>query len=83
MEYKLAAPPLFREYIYYATEKKYGDPLGPSYEELIKTRTNRQIIESASKPIENLDTRLTADGFREWFYNIYLNNKEDGGKCNG
>ena len=30
-EYKDAAPPLFREYILYATEKKYGDPLGPDY----------------------------------------------------
>lgn len=29
--YKDAAPPLFRTYIFYATEKKYGDPLGPSY----------------------------------------------------
>ena len=25
-QYKLAAPPLFREYIYAATAEKYGDP---------------------------------------------------------
>ena len=30
-QYKEAAPPLFREYIYEATAAKYGDPLGPTY----------------------------------------------------
>ena len=33
-QYKEAAPPLFREYIYAATAAKYGDPLGPTYETL-------------------------------------------------
>ena len=33
-QYKEAAPPLFREYIYEATAAKYGDPLGPTYEML-------------------------------------------------
>ena len=27
----------------------------------------REIIESASRPIENLDNRLTFDGFRAWY----------------
>ena len=66
-QYKLAAPPLFREYIYAATAKKYGDPLGPTFEMLCKTKSYRQIIESASRPIENLDNRLTVDGFRAWY----------------
>lgn len=66
-QYKLAAPPLFREYIYAATEQKYGDPLGPSFEMLCKTKSYRQIIESASRPIENLDNRLTIEGFRAWY----------------
>lgn len=66
-QYKLAAPPLFREYIYAATAAKYGDPLGPTYEELRKTKSDRQIIESASRPIGNLDDRLTLEGFRAWF----------------
>ena len=52
-EYKLAAPPLFREYIYAATEAKYGDPLGPSFEMLCQTKSYRQIIDSASRPIES------------------------------
>ena len=66
-QYKDAAPPLFREYIFAATAAKYGDPLGPSYEMLRKKKTCREIIESASRPIENLDDRLTLDGFQRWF----------------
>ena len=66
-KYKLAAPPLFREYIYAATAARYGDPLGPSFADLCRTKTYRQIIESASRPIENLDDRLTLEGFRAWY----------------
>ena len=69
--YKDAAPPLFREYILYATEKKYGDPLGPDYESLKKRKSDEEIIESATRPIENLDHRLTIEGFAEWFQQIY------------
>ena len=65
--YKLESPPLFREYIYAATKAKYGDPLGPSFEALRRTKTCGQIIESASRPIENLDDRLTLEGFRAWY----------------
>lgn len=66
-QYKKAAPPLFCEYIYAATAAKYGDPLGPSFVELRKTKTCRQIIDSASRPIKDLDDRLTLDGFRKWY----------------
>ena len=65
--YKDAAPPLFREYIFYATEKKYGDPLGPDYASLRQRKTVEEILESAARPIENLDDRLTVEGFAEWF----------------
>lgn len=65
--YKEAAPPLLRKYIFAAAAEKYGDPLGPSYEMLRKKKTCVQIIESASRPIENLDDRLTLDGFRKWY----------------
>ena len=73
-QYKLASPPLFREYIYAAAAAKYGDPLGPSFEALRETKTCGQIIESASKPIEDLDDRLTLDGFQTW----YLERGKDG-----
>jgi len=69
--YKDAAPPLFREYILYATEKKYGDPLGPDYESLKKRKTAEEIIESATRPIEDLNNRLTIEGFAEWFRQTY------------
>lgn len=66
-EYKQAAPPLFREYIYYATEQKYGDPLGPDFKYLREKKSCREIIESASRPIADLDDRLTVEGFINWF----------------
>lgn len=79
MEYKEAAPPLFREYIYAATEQKYGDPLGPTFEMLRQTKTLVQIIASASRPIEDLDNRLTMDGFRKWYRESKNEEKSDSG----
>ena len=52
--------------------KKYGDPLGPTYEMLREKKTCKQIIESASRPIEDLDNRFTLDGFQQW-YKTYKN----------
>ena len=65
--YKEAAPPLFQEYIYIATANKYGDPLGPTFGQLAERKTYAQIIASSSRPIEDLDNRLTLDGFIEWY----------------
>ena len=50
----------------------YGDPLGPAYETLREVKTCAQIIESASRPIEDLDNRLTLSGFQKW-YSTYKN----------
>jgi len=69
--YKDSAPPLFREYIWYATAQKYGDPLGPDYESLRSRKTPEEIIESASRPIDDLNNRLTLDGFERWFHDVY------------
>lgn len=69
--YKDAAPPLFREYILYATEQRYGDPLGPDFEALRKKKTAEQIIESSIRPIEDLNNRLTVDGFVRWYKEFY------------
>ena len=66
-QFKEESPPLFREYIYVATAAKYGDPLGPTYEMLREKKTCRQIIESATRPIEDLDDRLTLEGFQTWY----------------
>jgi len=65
--FKEAAPPLLQEYIYVATANKYGDPLGPTFEQLAERKTYAEIIESSSRPIEDLDNRLTVDGFVEWY----------------
>ena len=69
--YKDAAPPLFREYILYATEQRYGDPLGPDFDALRKKKTAEQIIESSTRPIEDLNNRLTVDGFVRWYKEFY------------
>lgn len=69
-EYKEAAPPLFRQYIYAATAQKYGDPLGPDYDTLRKTKTPEQIIESAARPIADLSDRLTIAGFCQWYEKV-------------
>ncbi len=66
-QYKEAAPPLVKEYIYAATAAKYGDPLGPDYMQLRLRKTCAEIIESAARPIGNLDERITVKGFREWY----------------
>ena len=55
------------EFIYVATANKYGDPLGPTFEQLAERKTYAEIIESSSRPIEDLDNRLTVDGFIEWY----------------
>ena len=78
-EYKDAAPPLFREYIFFATAQKYGDPLGPDYDTLSQRKSAKEIIESATRPIEDLNNRLTLDGFKDWFDDVYKN-KTHGGK---
>ena len=70
-EYKDAAPPLLRQYIFYATKQKYGDPLGPDYDTLSKKKTPGEIIESATRPIKDLDNRLTLEGFKTWFDCVY------------
>lgn len=69
-QFKEAAPPLFRDYIYAATAAKYGDPLGPTFEMLKEKKTYAQIIESASRPIDDLDNRLTLEGFLKWYESL-------------
>lgn len=64
--YKEAVPSPIRQYIYYATFKRYGDPLGPTFEKLLETKSYDQIIESSCRPIEDLDNRLNVEGFLMW-----------------
>lgn len=73
---KEASPPLVREYVYYTTTRKYGDPLGPNYDALRRRKTDAEIIESASRPIRDLDDRLNEAAFRVWYEEVYC--KEEG-----
>ena len=70
-EYKQAAPPLLRDYIYYATANKYGDPLGPDYDALRHTKSDEEIISSACRPIRDLNDRLSIEGFQTWYTQTY------------
>ncbi len=73
--FKEASPPLVREYVYYATARKYGDPLGPDYDALRRRKTDAEIIESASRPIRDLDDRLNEADFRAWYEEVYCKEK--------
>ena len=59
-------PQPLRDYIYEVNIERYGDKLGPTYEWLVteKAATNKEIIESASRPNSNIDKLLS--GFEEW-----------------
>lgn len=65
-QYKDATPSPFREYIYDATFKRYGDPLGPTFEQLLETKSYNEIIESSCRPIQDLDNRLKVEDFLMW-----------------
>lgn len=73
--FKEASPPLVRAYVYYATARKYGDPLGPDYDALRRYKTDAEIIESASRPIRDLDDRLNEADFRTWYEAVYCKEK--------
>ena len=73
--FKEASPPLVREYVYYVTTRKYGDPLGPDYDALRRRKTDAEIIESASRPIRDLDDRLNEADFRVWYEEVYCKEK--------
>jgi len=65
IKYKDATPELLREYIYYVNRRRYGDPLGPTFEYLVgRGKSFEQIIESASRP--NPDINKLLAGFEDW-----------------
>ena len=65
IKYKDATPQPLRDYIYEINLSRYGDKLGPTYEDLIKNgKSNMDIINSSSRPNSNIDKLLS--GFEEW-----------------
>ena len=69
IEYKDLTPELLREYIYEVNIKRYGDPLGGSFEFFVDKYFGdySKIIESAKHPNPNVDKLLS--GFRDWLIN--------------
>ena len=65
VKYKDATPEPLREYIYDVNRKRYGDPLGPTYEHLKRLgKTDAEIIQGASRPNPDVDKLLS--GFSDW-----------------
>lgn len=65
VKYKDATPAPLRKYIYHVNEQRYGDKLGPTYEELKRRgKTDAEIIKGASNPNQNVDKLLS--GFEQW-----------------
>ena len=65
IKYKDATPQPLRNYIYDLNQERYGDPLGPKFEGMLRDgKTYDQIIESASRPNANIDSLLS--GFENW-----------------
>lgn len=66
VQYKDLTPTELREYIYKVNLGRYGDKLGPSFDNLVEKYTGNytKIIESSQRPNPNVDNLL--GGFKEW-----------------
>jgi hypothetical protein len=65
IKYKDMTPQPLRDYIYEFNINRYGDPLGPTFEYLMKKgKSFREIIDSASSPNKKIDELLS--GFEDW-----------------
>ena len=64
VQYKEMTPQPLRDYIYYENTKRYGDPIGPTFEQLLEDKTFLEIIKSSSKPNTDIDSLLS--NFENW-----------------
>jgi uncharacterized Zn-binding protein involved in type VI secretion len=66
VEYKDATPDPLRDYIYDVNTERYGDPLGPSFEDLEEKYNGDydKIISAAKRP--NPDVNKLLGGFSDW-----------------
>jgi hypothetical protein len=65
IKYKDMTPQPLRDYIYEINQGRYQDPLGPTFEAMLKDKkTFEQIIDSASRYNPNIDGLLS--GFEQW-----------------
>ena len=65
IKYKDMTPQPLRDYIYEVNQGRYGDPLGPTFDDLIESgKSVEQIIKSSSKYNSDVDKLLS--GFEDW-----------------
>lgn len=70
VKYKNVTPEPLRDYIYEVNRQRYGDPLGPSFQNLVQTSERKlldpypTIIESSSRP--NGDVNALLSKFQDW-----------------
>lgn len=65
IEYKNLTPEPLRDFIYEVNKSRYGDPLGPTIDHLVKTgKSYEDIIRSAARP--NPDVNKLLGKFSEW-----------------
>jgi AraC-like DNA-binding protein/mannose-6-phosphate isomerase-like protein (cupin superfamily) len=65
--YRTSLPPLMRAYTNEQSIRKYGNPIGPSYEQLMKKkRSLRKIIEGSWQPSDHLEEHFTIEQFLAW-----------------
>jgi hypothetical protein len=70
VKYKNLTPEPLRDYIYEVNSERYKDPLGPSFESLVKSAEKKMvepystIIESSARP--NSDVNALLSKFGEW-----------------
>jgi hypothetical protein len=86
VKYKNLTPKPLRDYIYELNSERYGDPLGPSFDFLVKYAEDNlrepfaSIVESSTRP--NGDVNRLLSKFKEWLIkqdSDYLDNAINGG----
>lgn len=66
VEFKNVTPEPLRDYIYDVNQSRYGDPLGPKFEDLVEKYNGdySKIIDAAKRP--NPDVNKLLGGFSDW-----------------
>ncbi|MYM73120.1 cell wall-binding protein [Duganella dendranthematis] len=70
VKYKNVTPEPLRDYIYEVNTGRYNDPLGPSFDSLVKSAEKKMldpyqtIIDSSSRP--NSDVNALLSKFEDW-----------------
>lgn len=71
VKYKNATPEILREFIYDRNIKKYGDPLGPTFDWLVNYYKGdyQKLIDAAKRPNPDINKVLNGEEFLNWLKN--------------